>query len=212
MAPDPPPSRIAGLVLAGGRSTRFGSEKAVALFRGRPMMAWPLAALAEVCEAVAVSARAGGGAAALARENDFEVLTDDPSAPEGPLAGVAAGMAWARDHGCAKLLTLPCDAPLVGPAELRRLIAKAGARGAMAVTAQGPEPLVALWPTSELPENLSGHPPLHAVLRQLGAVEVRFEDAAPFANMNYPSHAARGVKATPLWRRGQPPAPGGGPA
>jgi molybdopterin-guanine dinucleotide biosynthesis protein A len=33
---------VFGLVLAGGRSSRFGREKAAALVAGRPMIAWVL--------------------------------------------------------------------------------------------------------------------------------------------------------------------------
>ena len=43
---------ICGLILAGGRSTRFGAEKAVAPFLGRPLIAHAHGALA-ACTAVA---------------------------------------------------------------------------------------------------------------------------------------------------------------
>ncbi|HWA62876.1 MAG TPA: NTP transferase domain-containing protein, partial [Caulobacteraceae bacterium] len=54
---------LAGLVIAGGRSNRFGAEKAVQLLKGRSLLEWAASALAEVCADVAVSARADSGAA-----------------------------------------------------------------------------------------------------------------------------------------------------
>lgn len=176
--------RLAGLVLAGGRSRRFGSEKAVALFRGRPMMDWPLAALAAVCEAVAVSARGESGAAAVARERGLAVLADGPAVPEGPLAGITAGVAWAREGGFSHLATLPCDTPGIGETVLRRLIAEAGRGGAFAVTPGGAEPLVAVWPVIRFPRPDGAHPPIQSLLHDLGALPVRFQSAALFANVN----------------------------
>ncbi|MEO7027433.1 MAG: molybdenum cofactor guanylyltransferase [Caulobacteraceae bacterium] len=187
MAPDVPPLRLAGLVLAGGRSKRFGSEKAVALFRGRPMLDWSLDALATVCGAVAVSARAESAAADLARGRGLPVLADDPDIPEGPLAGIAAGIAWARNSGFTHLATLPCDAPLVGAEQLRRLIAEAAATGAFAVTPDGPQPLIAIWPVAAFQRPRGEHPPTRSLLLTLDALPVFYESAAPFTNLNQPA-------------------------
>ena len=187
-------ARMAGLLLAGGRSSRFGSEKAVARFQGRPMMAFGAEALLAVCEAAAVSARAGSGAAAWAFENGWPVLADDAQLPPGPLAGVAAGIAWAKKVGCERLLTLPCDAPLVSATELRRLIDGSADGGAVAVTFAGPEPLVAIWPVARFPEDLRDHPPIHRLLRRLAVAEIRFARRDAFHNVNF-AHDLAGPNA-----------------
>ena len=57
---------LAGLVIAGGRSRRFGRDKALALVGGRPLLAWSLAALREACAEVAINAEADSAAANLA--------------------------------------------------------------------------------------------------------------------------------------------------
>ena len=44
-----------GLVLAGGRSVRFGGEKAVALLDGRPLVQWAAERLRSVCARVAIA-------------------------------------------------------------------------------------------------------------------------------------------------------------
>ncbi|HXU23683.1 MAG TPA: NTP transferase domain-containing protein, partial [Tepidiformaceae bacterium] len=45
---------ITGVILAGGKSTRFGSDKAAALLLGRPMLQWSVSALGAVCDELVV--------------------------------------------------------------------------------------------------------------------------------------------------------------
>ncbi|MDB5482163.1 MAG: hypothetical protein JWO83_3216 [Caulobacteraceae bacterium] len=181
---------MAGLVLAGGLSRRFGREKATALWRGRPLLAWSLAALDGGCEWVAVSAAPGSGAAGLARAAERPVVHDDPTHPRGPLAGLAAGLAWAASEGFDALATLPCDTPMVGPAVVRALIEALGeADGAHAMTDDGSQGLCAIWRTRLAPALAArlaagDHPPVHRLLAEIGSRPVRFPDAAPFRNIN----------------------------
>jgi len=182
-------TNIAGLILAGGRSLRFGEEKAVAAFRGGVVMDGAVHLLAAL-PAFAVSARPGSGAERRALELGAPVLHDAPDAPSGPLAGVAVGLAWARRAGFAFVATVPCDAPLL-PIDLVARLAKGigAAPAAFARTAYGEHPLCALWRVT-LADRLSarldvaGHPAVRAWLREIGAAPVPFEDAAAFANAN----------------------------
>jgi molybdopterin-guanine dinucleotide biosynthesis protein A len=182
--------RLGGLVLAGGRSTRFGSEKAISQLEGRPLVAWVVAALALEAEAVAISAAAGSGVEAWAWAAGHPVLYDDPGHAAGPLAGLAAGLAWAAREGFDLLATLPCDTPRMGGAQIAVLVQAVGAApAAYAVTVDGPQPLCAVWRVDAAPsisERLAGraHPAVRGLLTELGAVTVRFDDAAPFANLN----------------------------
>ncbi len=52
--------RLLGAVLAGGQSRRFGSDKALALLDGRPLIAHVIAALAAQTEAVIVCGKEWG--------------------------------------------------------------------------------------------------------------------------------------------------------
>jgi molybdenum cofactor guanylyltransferase len=181
--------RVAGVVLAGGRSVRFGGEKAAALLAGTPLVMWAARRLERSCLAVAVNARAGTEAEALARAAGLAVLHDAPGDAAGPLAGVRAGLEWARVIEAQALAVSPCDAPLL-PADLfTRLIEAAGSGAAMAETSDGRQPLCAVWPVSALAQlaaALAGgaHPPTWRMLESLGARHVYFEDPAAFANLN----------------------------
>lgn len=189
---------IAGLVLAGGRSRRFGAEKALApLGEGRTLLDAALAVLAPACGPIAVSAREGSGAAALAEARGLPWLTDPPGTPEGPLAGLLAGLAWARGLGAPLLASAPCDTPVLPPELVARLAEtlRPGDEAAVARAPDGPHPLCGLWRTS-LAEPLAmlladGHPPVRRALERLGGRFVDFPDAAAFANVNTRDELAR---------------------
>lgn len=178
-----------GVVIAGGRSVRFGGEKAVARFEGTPLLMLAVRRLQPLCVRVAVNARPGSEAAALAASSGLEVLPDLPGDPLGPLAGVRAGLAWAGAQGAVRIAVSPCDSPLVPEGLFERLLAHAGDGAAMAVTDEGRQPQFAIWPVSAyavLTEALSGgeHPATWRMLERIGAVAVPCGPADAFANVN----------------------------
>jgi len=178
-----------GIVIAGGRSLRFGGEKAVALFAGKPLLLWAAARLARACAQVAVNARPGTETAALAQDNGLHVLHDAPGDPDGPLAGVKAGLIWARRLGAEALAVSPCDAPLLPDDLYLRLASARGHGAAMAETTEGRQPLCAIWPVSALEAVTAAladgvHPATWRMLEQVGAVKVRFDPPDDFTNLN----------------------------
>ena len=182
-------SAVVGVVIAGGRSVRFGGEKAVAILHGLPLLIWAVRRLQRTCAAVAVNARPGTQTEALARANGLPLLYDQEGDPLGPLAGVKVALRWASDLGAASLAVSPCDVPRLPEDLFPRLIEAAGGGAAMAETTEGNQPLCAVWPVSALPqvaEALSGgrHPPTWRLLEQVGAQRVRFSAAECFANVN----------------------------
>jgi molybdopterin-guanine dinucleotide biosynthesis protein A len=178
-----------GVVIAGGRSVRFGGEKAVALLEGRPLLIRAVERLQTACERVVVNARPSTGAESLARRCGLEVLHDAPGDAAGPLAGVRGALERAHAVGAARIAVSPCDAPLLPDDLFARLLAAAGDGAAMAETAEGRQPLCAVWPVTALPkvvEALEGgaHPPTWRLLLDVGAVVVRFDRADDFVNVN----------------------------
>ena len=185
----PAEGAVVGLVLAGGRSVRFEGEKAAAELDGRPLILWAALRLQRCCRAVAASVRPGSESEGLARAAGLPLLYDLPGDALGPLAGVKVGLMWAREQGARALAVSPCDAPLLPEDLFTRLIAGAGDGAALAETAERAQPLCALWPVSALPDvtaALAGgsHPATWRLLQSLGAIRIRFDDAAAFANIN----------------------------
>ena len=180
---------VFGVVIAGGRSVRFGDEKAVALLSGKPLLTWAVERLQRSCTAVAVNARPGTKAAALAASTNLPVLHDVAGDAAGPLAGVKVGLIWAKEQGARAIAVSPCDVPLLPEDLFIRLIEAAGPGAAIAMTAEGHQPLCSVWPVTALEkvtEALEGgaHPATWKMLYSLGAAHVQFPDAAEFANVN----------------------------
>jgi len=181
--------RTGGLLLAGGQSRRFGSEKAVARF-GDAVMMDAVAERFAGFPVFAVSAKPGSAAARRANFIHAPVLHDDPALPSGPLAGVCAGLAWAQKNNLEFLATAPCDAPLLPHDLFARLLGAIGdVPAAFAITASGAHPLCTVWRVS-LRETLERaltngvHPSVRSFLAATSARGLCFEDADAFANAN----------------------------
>ena len=158
---------VTGVLLVGGASTRFGSPKALATFRGETLAERAWRTLGD-----AFAARLAVGKGDL--ELPFDVVVE-PEEPRAPIAGIVAGL---RAAATETAVFLPVDCPLVTPELLRELGA------ARAVTRTGPLP--GAYARSDLPE-------LEARLGRgdysLRGVNPRVLDADPrlLANVNTPA-------------------------
>ncbi len=124
---------ILGVVLAGGQSSRFGSDKALAELDGHTLLARAVDLASGWCEYVVVAGRETAPA---------PTLPDWPHPNMGPLAGIAAALHLAVDEGYEAVLSLGVDAPDL-PDDLPALLSPAPAYLAA-------QPVVGLWPTSAL--------------------------------------------------------------
>lgn len=93
---------ILGAVLAGGRSSRFGSDKAQAMLGEATLLDHAVAALAPLCARVVVCGRTHPVHATLA---------DRPAADMGPLGGLNAALHEAYALGLTGVLVTGCDMP-----------------------------------------------------------------------------------------------------
>jgi molybdopterin-guanine dinucleotide biosynthesis protein A len=182
-------SAVAGLVLAGGRSVRFGGEKAVAELEGRPLLEWAAQRLRTISANVAINVRKGAEAERVANALGLPTLLDVEGDALGPLAGVKVGLIWAEQLGAHTLAVSPCDAPLLPDDLYVRLLERAEGGAAMAETSEGRQPLCSLWPVAALSTVRAAladgaHPPTWQLLERLGARKVFFDDPEAFANIN----------------------------
>ncbi|MCO5088138.1 MAG: molybdenum cofactor guanylyltransferase MobA [Methylobacteriaceae bacterium] len=187
-----------GLILAGGQGRRMGgADKALLQLAGLPLAAHAAARLGPQCGALALNAN---GSAERLSALGLPVVADE-IADAGPLAGVLAGLRFARESGYAFLCTLSVDAPfapldLVARLHEARRVASAG----MAVAASGGRRhhVIALWPLAletELRRALVEEGLRKAetfVDRQSPAI-AEWPDAPldPFFNVNRPEDLAR---------------------
>ncbi len=185
----------AGVVLAGGRSTRMGVDKALAPLAGRPLFVHVAARFAPQVDALFLNAN--GDTARFASLGYAIVADAAPNAGCGPLAGVAAALGHAHAQGFDWLATAPCDAPFLPLDLVARLAAAAdesGAPIAVAASAGGLEPMFALWSTTLAPEVAAalaaGEGGPRGLMRRFRAAEARFDDADAFVNLNSPEEFA----------------------
>lgn len=142
---------IAGLVLAGGRSSRMGADKALVSLDGRRLVDRVLDRLAPQVSHLAISANGDPGRFALP---GVPVLQDTIPGGLGPLAGVLAGLEWAIGvPGVTSLVTVATDTPFPPPDLVERLAAARGGPSSLVVAGSGGRihPVDALWPLSAAP-------------------------------------------------------------
>jgi molybdopterin-guanine dinucleotide biosynthesis protein A len=130
------------IILAGGKSTRFGRDKAAALLAGKSMLQRAVDACTEVAlSLIIVKARGQTLPDVL---TDLRLRTIEDAFPEsGPLGGIYTGLAAAE---IPYAVVVACDLPLLQPALLRALVElAAGHDAAIPVRNGAPEPLCAVY-------------------------------------------------------------------
>jgi molybdenum cofactor guanylyltransferase len=135
----------AGILLAGGLATRMGGgDKSLKILGGRPILAHVIDRIRPQVSALALNAN---GDPARLGDWGLPVVPDALPHFPGPLAGIHAGMEWARTQGIADIVSIPTDTPFL-PADLveRLLAARGKADIAVAMSAGSGHPVVALWP------------------------------------------------------------------
>jgi molybdenum cofactor guanylyltransferase len=163
-----PPFAIGGYVLAGGKSSRMGCDKASLELGGRPLIAWAVSKLRSLCADVRVLS----GDAQLA---EFAPLVEDLHTGCGPLGGIEAGLA---DSQFDWNLFVPVDVPFL-PAALLEVWAEQclarkadGAKVCLMEAAGRVQPGICLLHTSVLPFVAAaiarGEFKLHAALQTAG--------------------------------------------
>lgn len=89
-----------GAIIAGGKATRFGSDKAAALLNGRPLIEHVADGLRKQVDKIIVCGRAWPG---------MDSVDDAPFADMGPLGGLNAAFIYAQQNGFDAVVTAGCD-------------------------------------------------------------------------------------------------------
>jgi molybdenum cofactor guanylyltransferase len=188
---------IAGVLLAGGRSSRVGGgDKCLLTLQGKPLLAYAIEQLTPQVDAMVLNAN---GDPKRFASFGLPVIADESEDYAGPLAGILAGMEWANDEApnlrC--IVTVPTDTPFY-PADLvvRLLQAQGGQnKPVIAASESGEHPVFGLWPVTLAPALRAD---LAAGMRKTldwahaqGAISVSFEPTQmagrsvdPFFNIN----------------------------
>ena len=141
-----------GVLLAGGRGSRLGGRsKAAVEVAGRPLASYPAAAIAGVCDRVAIVATAGTDLPHLPGVERW----DEPDEPQHPVAGII----HALEHAGQPVLVVAADMPYVTPDACASVMAGGGsAPAAVAVAAGVLQPLLAVYAPAAL-DRLKAAPP-----------------------------------------------------
>jgi molybdopterin-guanine dinucleotide biosynthesis protein A len=116
-APDSPVPFV-GVVLAGGSSSRMGSDKALLRIGDRPLALVAADALRDGGAERVVAV--GGDASALAALGIETIADDHPG--QGPLGGIITALRAAPDD-VAVVMVLPCDMPAIDGASVAAIVA-----------------------------------------------------------------------------------------
>ncbi len=144
-----PRSDILGVVLAGGRSKRFGSDKAFAELGGVSLVHRAARTLLPLAGRVVV----------VANDLDRHSLEGKPVRPDlvsgiGPLGGLHTAVAWAAEEGLSGAVVLATDMPFAPTALLADLVGELDRGVAVVPASHGPrgfEPLCAAYDVGCLP-------------------------------------------------------------
>lgn len=168
--------RRLGAIIAGGKATRFGSDKAAAMLDGRPLIEHVADGLRGHVDRLILCGRQWPG---------FDCLEDRPAADMGPLGGLNAALYYAQQNGFDEVVTAGCDVLPVAkfPGELT---------DGKAIYIDG-HYLFGVWPVGLAPlldrhlsqqTNLS----MRHWIAQIDARAIRFGEA--FRNLNTPLDVA----------------------
>jgi molybdopterin-guanine dinucleotide biosynthesis protein A len=188
---------FSAVILAGGRSSRMGRDKAFLSFNGKPLIEHSLGIVRDAgASEVLISGRVG---------QDFSTLNCpvllDATPGCGPLGGIERGLSVAK---YSLVLVLAVDLPHMAPECLSRLASHCGqSSGAVPSHGERLEPLVAFYP-KEAHEivvrmltggRLAARGFAHACIEQRLARAVRLpsEYDVCFGNWNTPEDIARGI-------------------
>ena len=193
--------RIAAVIVAGGRSSRMGREKAFEMVGGRTIMSRIVERLSGQVSAVVINAN---GDVARFRTLGLPVFGDVRHDVGTPLAGLHAALCFADKQGFDAALTVPSDCPFL-PRDLADRLAAQDRDAAIAASAGQAHYLTGLWSRhllEDLEQALEQRPRLQDWARRCDAAVVEWPATPfdPFFNVNTPEELAEAERIAAEFR------------
>lgn len=143
--------QLYGLVLAGGKSTRMGSDKGLLNYHGVPQQEYLYNILEQVCDKVFLSVREDQQESI---SKEFNVVVDQ-NVYRGPFNGILSAHS---EHQNVAWLVLACDLPLLDLESVQGLVANRNANLLATSYATDesklPEPLITIWEPAGLKKSI----------------------------------------------------------
>ncbi|WP_045835146.1 molybdenum cofactor guanylyltransferase MobA [Hyphomicrobium sp. 99] len=140
--------QILGVILAGGRSRRFGGgDKGLADLGGQSILARVIAQFRPQVGRLILNVNGDPGRFA---EFDLETISDNENPELGPLSGLLASLDWAAQHApeCSAIATVSADVPFLPNDLVARLDASRRGGVSIAISGERRHPTIAIWPIS----------------------------------------------------------------
>jgi len=134
-------SELTSVIIAGGKSLRFGEPKSLSMFNGKLLIQYSIDVADKISNKKLI---------VYGNDNhfqDFQTITiPDVHKNCGPLSGIFSALIYIQDGWIA---TIPCDTPFLISEIYEKLVsAKDGFKPVIASSPSGLEPLIGLWHTS----------------------------------------------------------------
>ncbi|XOV69271.1 MAG: molybdenum cofactor guanylyltransferase [Fluviicola sp.] len=130
-----------GIILAGGKSSRMGQDKALMELKGIPMLQQVANGLKNYCNEIIIASNEQ-------KHHAFgDIGVSDNYQDSGPLAGLEAGLLAASNESC---IVISCDAPLLTTEILDRLISETDQRVIVASCSGRVHPLIGIYTKGSL--------------------------------------------------------------
>lgn len=180
-----------GIILAGGKSSRMGEDKALMEWDGTPMIQRTAQLLRGFSNEIIIASNDKDHHAF----GDFGVVDNFPNS--GPMAGVEAGLFAAQFSSS---IVLSCDAPYVSNLVLETLISKNETDATIAKIQERIHPLIGIYQKTSLEtiqnELKRNQFKMHRLLEQLDTIYVDFPASMKkaFININTPEEWNRAIE------------------
>lgn len=177
---------ILGAIIAGGKSTRMGSEKALIKLGAKTLIVRVVDRLLPQVDDAIINAN---GDTKRLEFLELDIVPDIEAELQTPLAGLHAALVYAAEEDFDAVVTVPSDTPFLP----RDLVAKlSGERAAIAHSKGQDHYLTGFWPTKLLPKlekTLTTSNRVQDWVEASGAVKMNWQAEAydPFMNINTPA-------------------------